>query len=80
MNTMHKPLNHDSSDFSPLNSKLSDCISLRDGMVITSDFQKLEKSIFTLWRHNRHVGVQKNKAAAILVSQTSPVGQELFLD
>ena len=49
-------------------------------MVITSDFQKLAKSIFTSWRHNRHVGVQKNKAAAILVSQTSPVGQELFLD
>ena len=41
-------------------------------MVITSDFEKLE----------RHVGVKKNnnnnKMETILVTQTSPVGVELF--
>ena len=71
MDTMHKPLNHNSNNLSPLISDLSDCISLRGDMVITSDFEKLEMSVFTSWRHN-------NKMETILVTQTSPVGVELF--
>ena len=80
MDTMHKPLNHNSNNLSPLISNLSDCISFRDGMVMTSDFEKLEKSVFKSWRHALHVGVKKNnnKMETILVTQTSPVGVELF--
>ena len=35
------------------------------------------KSVFT-WRHGGHIGVPNNETAAMLVSQTNPVGVELL--
>ena len=78
MDTMHKPLNHNSNNLSPLISNFSDCLNLSDDMVIASDFEKLEKSVFTYDAMPAMLVSKNNKMETILVTQTSPVGVELF--
>ena len=75
---MHKPLNHNSKNPSPLISNLSDCTKRRHGDH--KRFRKVRKECFHIKTPCPPCWCQKknNKMETILVTQTSPVGAELF--